>query len=209
MNAVERQCCALQRLRMPLENAATMPAPDLEQPSSDLAKATPSSPAARTTSWHAGLCVQIVPPALLTALLVAYMIVGSLVRYGDLQHEAINCCAPQHVVFGALGWYFPPLLLILGFYQLADHYGYWYDGTFGAERESWAATFGDIIDYAVGFALVYAVRWMRPIRVGCLRRAWRHWRRSGRCIDAPPCCVASICPGCVDPPVRPPDSPRV
>ena len=172
-----------------------------------IAKGTPpidgrmSVPDLEPPSWgYAELCRQVMIPAFMTVALVVYMILSSLVRFGDLHLQAINCCAPQHVVFGALGWYFPPIIILLLLYQVADHYGYWYTGTFGPERESWAATFGDISDYAVGFALVFAVRWMRPLRVGCLRHAWRYYKRTGRCVDAPPCCVSRLCPGCVDPP---------
>jgi hypothetical protein len=155
-----------------------------------------------------GEIIHMVQGACMTVLLVTYILVGvkagTTSGKGSLK-EVTHCCAPQHVVFGAVGWWFPPLFLFMVFYQIADHYGFWWPPdkyTFGPAVESWTETFSDLLEYLVGCIVCYAVRWVRPVRPSCVSKMWRHWRRTGRCLDTPPFCLATLCARCVDPYVR-------
>lgn len=169
-------------------------------------KSTKNSKSKKTNSAKVPGCsdkVEVGYFFLLLSALLVYIAIGIIAGKpgnGDLK-KSVHCCAPFHIVFGAIGWWFPPLFLFFVFYQIADHYGFWWKEPlyqFHDEQESWMETFTDVLEYFVGLFLVEVCRWVRPLRFSCMKLCWLHWRRTGRCTDAPPFCIHNCCTSCVD-----------
>jgi len=77
----------------------------------------------------------------------------------------MNCCGNVHVAIGFFAWFFPPLLIGAGYYQIADHYGW-----NGRGEEKLEHSLMDFAEYVVGFAMACVAHRVEPLHCVDVRK---------------------------------------